>query len=171
MYGVVYTIWLKRRTALNIVIGGLAGSFAVLAGAAAVNPDLAPAPLILALVLFLWTPPHFWSLAWVYRDDYARAGVPMLPVVASESATARLILVHTALLVLLSLVPLRYGMGWLYLLGAIAGGAYFLSTSVRLWLAPGRANARANFRASLVQLTLLLVMAIADAGLVDGGAA
>jgi protoheme IX farnesyltransferase len=170
-YGVVYTVWLKRRTALNIVIGGLAGSFAVLAGAAAVSPSLAPAPLILALVLFLWTPPHFWSLAWVYRDDYARAGVPMLPVVASEVATARLILAHTALLVGLSLLPALYGMGWLYLLGAAAGGAYFLCTSVRLWLAPGRLNARANFRASLAQLALLLVTAIADAWLIAGGAA
>jgi protoheme IX farnesyltransferase len=169
-YGVVYTVWLKRRTALNIVIGGLAGSFAVLAGAAAVDPDLAPSPLILALVLFLWTPPHFWSLAWVYRDDYAQAGVPMLPVVASEATTARLIFAHTALLVLLSLVPVLFGMGWLYLLGAATGGAYFLTTSARLWRAPGRLAARANFRASLAQLSLLLVAAMADAALAGAGA-
>jgi protoheme IX farnesyltransferase len=171
VYGVVYTIWLKRRTAFNIVIGGLAGSFAVLAGAAAVSPTLAAAPLILALVLFLWTPPHFWSLAWVYREDYARAGVPMLPLVASEAATARWILAHTVALVGLSLLPVLFGMGWLYLLGAAAGGAYFLHTSVRLWRAPGRVNARANFRASLAQLSLLLAAAVADAGLRAGGAA
>ena len=78
-YGVVYTIWLKRRTWTNIVIGGLAGSFAVLAGAAGANPQLGPSALVLAVVLFLWTPPHFWSLAMLARDDYAKANVPMLP--------------------------------------------------------------------------------------------
>ena len=87
-YGVVYTVWLKRRTALNIVVGGLAGSFAVLAGAAAVTPSLGAVPLLLALVLFLWTPPHFWCLAIAYRDDYAAAGVPMLPVVARISCAS-----------------------------------------------------------------------------------
>ncbi|UCH52714.1 MAG: protoheme IX farnesyltransferase [Pseudomonadota bacterium] len=162
-YGVVYTVWLKRRTSLNIVIGGLAGSFAVLAGAAAVNPSIATAPLILAVVLFLWTPPHFWSLAWVYRDDYAQAGVPMLPVVASEATTARIIFAHTLLLVTLSLLPAAFGMGWIYLLGAASGGAYFLVMSWRLLRAPSRAAAGANFRASLVQLSLLLLAAILDA--------
>ena len=83
-YGVVYTVWLKRRSAWNIVIGGLAGSFAVLAGAAAVDPTPQFVPVLLALVLFLWTPPHFWSLAAAKGDDYARAGVPMLPVTASQ---------------------------------------------------------------------------------------
>ena len=78
-YGVVYTVWLKRRTWLNIVIGGLSGSFAVLAGAAAMGATLSPAPIILAVVLFLWTPPHFWALAFACKKDYAAAGVPMLP--------------------------------------------------------------------------------------------
>ncbi len=80
VYAVVYTVWLKRRTWWNIVIGGLAGSFAVLAGAAAVDPALSPQAWLLTIVLFLWTPPHFWSLAIAFRDDYAAAGVPMLPV-------------------------------------------------------------------------------------------
>src|SRR6266516_1879932 len=92
-YGVVYTVWLKRRTWLNIVIGGLAGSFAVLAGAAAVTPDrLEGAPLWLAIVLFLWTPPHFWSLAIAYRSDYEAARVPMLPTVVGDAKAARAIL-------------------------------------------------------------------------------
>jgi len=89
-YGVVYTVWLKRRTWLNIVIGGLAGSFAVMAGAAAVAPGaLDTAPLWLAIVLFLWTPPHFWSLAIACRADYQAAGVPMLPAVVGDARAAR----------------------------------------------------------------------------------
>src|SRR5215831_6782561 len=111
-YGVVYTVWLKRRTWWNIVIGGLAGSFAVLAGAAAVTPDaIAPLPLALAVVLFLWTPPHFWSLAIAYREDYAAAKVPMLPVVVGDSRAARAVLLSAAMLVGASLVPGLLGMG------------------------------------------------------------
>jgi protoheme IX farnesyltransferase len=112
-YGVVYTVWLKRRTWMNIVVGGLAGSFAVLAGAAAISPEaaLAPLPLAFAWILFLWTPPHFWSLATACREDYERAGVPMLPVVAGEAVAARAVYAGTALLVTSSLVPLALGMG------------------------------------------------------------
>ena len=164
-YGVVYTLWLKRRTWLNIVIGGLAGSFAVLAGAAAVDPDLAPAPVILAVVLFLWTPPHFWSLAFAFGEDYRRAGVPMLPVVVGERIAARVILAHTVVLVAVSLLPLFFGMGWLYLAGAVAGGAVFLRGSLRLVRDPGRARAMANFHASLAQLGLLLLGTLADTAL------
>ncbi len=163
VYGVVYTVWLKRRTWLNIVLGGLAGSFAVLAGAAAVDPGLAPAPVILAVVLFLWTPPHFWSLAMVYQKDYAAAGVPMLPVVAGSRTAARVILAHTALLVGLSLLPTAFGLGWIYLAGAASGGAYFLLTSVRLAAEPTAKAAMVNFRASLAQLSLLLAGAMLDA--------
>lgn len=166
VYGVIYTVWLKRRTWLNIVIGGLAGSFAVLAGAAAVDPALAPAPLVLAVVLFLWTPPHFWSLAFAYREDYAAAGVPMLPVVMGEAAAARIILAHTAALVAVSLVPVGFGLGWIYLAGALAGGLWFLAASLRLARAPGRQTAMANFRASLGQLGLLLGAAMLDAWLI-----
>ncbi len=164
-YGVVYTVWLKRRTWLNIVVGGLAGSFAVLAGAAAVDPALAPAPVLLAVVLFLWTPPHFWSLAFAYRDDYASAGVPMLPVVMSEAAAAWIILGHTVTLVALSLLPAAFGLGWIYLLGAASGGAFFVITSLRLVARPGRKRAMTNFFASLVQLCLLLAAAMLDAWL------
>jgi protoheme IX farnesyltransferase len=165
VYGVVYTVWLKRRTWMNIVVGGLAGSFAVLAGAAAVDPGLAPAPIILAVVLFLWTPPHFWSLAFKYKDDYAAAGVPMLPVVVSEKAAANIILGHTVLLVALSLTPVMFGLGWIYLLGAATGGGLFIWTSVKLARNPSPETAISNFHASLLQLCLLLIAAILDAWL------
>ncbi len=166
IYGVVYTVWLKRRTWLNIVIGGLAGSFAVLAGAAAVAPDrLDGAPLWLAIVLFLWTPPHFWSLAIAYRKDYEATGVPMLPVVVGDAKAAQAIFASAALLVLASMVPAWYGLGWLYLVAAISGGAFFLMKSAALVLDPCRRTAMANFRASLVQLSVLLAAAIADATL------
>lgn len=166
VYGVVYTVWLKRRTWLNIVIGGLAGSFAILAGAAAVDPGLAPAPVILAVVLFLWTPPHFWSLAFKYREEYAAAGVPMLPVVVRDATAAWIILGHTVLLVALSLLPVMYGLGWIYLTGAVLGGARFLWTSIGLVSDPSPGAAMVNFHASLVQLCLLLAGAILDAWLI-----
>ena len=121
-YGVVYTVWLKRRTWWNIVVGGLAGSFAVLAGAAAVSPLPNPDALALAVVLFLWTPPHFWSLAIACREDYAAAGVPMLPVVVGDARAARAILASAALLVAASLVPAFFGLGWIYFAFAAAGG-------------------------------------------------
>jgi protoheme IX farnesyltransferase len=157
VYGVVYTLWLKRRTWWNIVVGGLAGSFAVLAGAAAMDPALTPAGLALAVVLFLWTPPHFWSLATVLKDDYAAAGVPMLPVVVGEARCARAILFNTALLVAVSLVPAALGLGLAYLAFAALGGAVFLWRAWLLARAPGRANALRCFLASLVQLMLVLV--------------
>ncbi len=165
VYGVVYTVWLKTRTWLNIVLGGLAGSFAVLAGASAVDPNPAPAPLILAVVLFLWTPPHFWSLATVMHKDYAKAGVPMLPVVVGDALAAKIILGHTVALVLLSLLPAAYGLGWIYLAGAISGGAWFILASIKLVLRPGPLAAMANFKASLLQLGLLLLAAILDRAL------
>ncbi|MBI1887326.1 MAG: protoheme IX farnesyltransferase [Nitrosomonadales bacterium] len=156
-YAIVYTAWLKRRTWLNIVFGGLAGSFAVLAGAAAVDPAFGPLPGLLALVLFLWTPPHFWSLAIVIRDQYAAAGVPMLPVVKGDKKAARIILGHTILLVLVSLLPVFYGLGWIYLTGAMLGGAYFLVKSVQLLCNPTKQTAMANFVASLVQFSVLMI--------------
>lgn len=161
-YGVVYTVWLKRRTWLNIVIGGLSGSFAVLAGAAAVDATIPPAPLLLAVVLFLWTPPHFWSLAYVHREDYRLAGVPMLPVVVDERVAARVVLVHTLALTALSLLPVFYGLGWVYLACAAAGGGYFTTRSIAFARRPTVAAARANFHASLVQLGLLLAGAMLD---------
>jgi len=162
VYGIVYTLWLKQRSVWNIVIGGLAGSFAVLAGAAAITPDLAPASIILAVVLFLWTPPHFWSLAIAFHDDYAVARVPMLPVIVGDAAAARIILVHTIALVLLSLLPLAFGMGFIYSAGALAGGGLFILRSVALVRDPGVETAMSNFHASLVQLGVLLTAAIVD---------
>ena len=163
-YGVVYTVWLKRRTWWNIVIGGLAGSFAVLAGAAAVAPDaLGPLPLSLAVVLFLWTPPHFWSLAIAFRDDYAAAKVPMLPVVVGIPRAARAVFAGAVLVVAASLVPALLGMGIVYLAAAAGGGAYLIAKAAALARAPDRASALAAFHASLIQLTVLLVAAIADA--------
>ena len=164
-YGVVYTVWLKRRTWWNIVIGGLAGSFAVLAGAAAVSPVPGPEAIALAVVLFLWTPPHFWSLAIACRDDYAAAGVPMLPVVVGDARAARAIFAGATLLVAASLVPVAFGLGWIYLAAALSGGAWFLLKCRTLLERPDRETARASFRASLVQLSAVLIGAMLDAAL------
>jgi protoheme IX farnesyltransferase len=161
-YGVVYTVVLKRRTPWNIVLGGTAGSFAVLAGAAAVAPELTALPLAFALVLFLWTPPHFWSLAIACRDDYAAAGVPMLPVVIGSARAARVVLAGTVLLVAASLLPCFFGMGPWYLAGALAGGAAFLRTSLALARSPTRGNAMRNFHLSLLQLSMLLAASFVD---------
>lgn len=164
-YAIVYTVWLKRRTWLNIVIGGLSGSFAVLAGSAAATPALSPEALALALVLFLWTPPHFWSLAIAYREDYASAGVPMLPVVIGDASCARAIFWGTLALVIASLAPALFSLGWIYLCAALAGGGYLLWTSASLLLDPTRARAMTNFHASLVQLSVVLLGAMLDPGL------
>lgn len=164
-YGVVYTVWLKRRSVWNIVVGGLAGSFAVLAGAAAVDAHLQAVPAAVAIVLFLWTPPHFWSLAAAKGDDYARAGIPMLPIVVSPRAWTMAILAHAIALLAVSLVPLWFGAGWAYGAGAAAGGAYFVWYSARLCVAPSKANAMANFFASLIQLALLIAGALLDSAL------
>jgi protoheme IX farnesyltransferase len=161
-YGVVYTVWLKRRSVWNIVIGGLAGSFAVLAGAAAVDPMPQVVPTVLAIVLFLWTPPHFWSLAAAKGKDYAHAGVPMLPIVVPAHAWTLAILTHTVVLVAISLVPLWFGMGLAYGLGAGIGGAIFLWKSVSLYWRPTQNAAIANFLASLLQLTLLISGVLLD---------
>jgi protoheme IX farnesyltransferase len=161
-YGVVYTVWLKRRTSWNIVVGGLAGSFAVLAGAAAVDPSPQLVPLVLALVLFLWTPPHFWSLAAAKRDEYARAGFPMLPVRAPTRVWTTAILLHTVAMVTLSLVPLGHGMGLVYGLCAVAGGGFFVQRSWRLYRSPEPRTAMANFGASLAQLILLVFGVLLD---------
>ncbi len=165
VYGVVYTVWLKRRTWLNIVVGGLSGSFAVLAGAAAVDANLSAVPVCLAIVLFLWTPPHFWSLAMALREDYARAEVPMLPIVVGDVRAAKVILAHTVVLVVLSFMPFIYGLGLVYLALAVIGGWVFVEKSIALVRTPGPAAARANFKASLLQLSLILVGAMADSWL------
>jgi protoheme IX farnesyltransferase len=162
-YGVVYTIWLKRRTAWNIVIGGAAGSFAVLAGAAAVAPGIGWAPAILAVVLFLWTPPHFWALAAARQEDYRHAGIPMLPVQVPPRVWAPVIFAHTLALALLSLLPLWHGLGPAYGMLAGAGGAYFTWRAAQLWREPSPVRAIATFRASLLQFTLLAGGVVLDA--------
>jgi heme o synthase len=161
-YAVVYTVWLKRRSAWNIVVGGLAGSFAVLAGAAAVDPTPHALPLLLALVLFLWTPPHFWSLAIANSRDYEAAGVPMLPVVVGTQRAARIVFGSTFALVVVSLLPLAFGAGPVYAVGTGAGGLHFLNKSWQLAHAPSRATAMASFFASLIQLSAVLLAATVD---------
>jgi protoheme IX farnesyltransferase len=164
-YGVVYTLLLKRRSWTNIVFGGLAGSFAVLAGGAAVAPQLGTLVLLLALVLFLWTPSHFWSLAIANHADYAAAGVPMLPVVVGPEPAARVVHVNTIVLVAASLLPLAYGAGWAYGLMALAGGAHFLHKTHALQREPTRRNALRSFFASMLQLSVLLAGVAVDAAL------
>jgi len=162
-YAIVYTVWLKRRTWLNIVFGGLAGSWAVLAGATAVDPQVGAVPMILALVLFLWTPPHFWSLAIAYREDYAAAGIPMLPVVVGDKRAAKTIFASTLALVAASLLPLAFGLGAIYFAGAATGGFLFVQKAWRLVQNTNRETAMSCFHASLAQLTLVLTAAIIDA--------
>jgi protoheme IX farnesyltransferase len=165
VYAIVYTVWLKRRTWWNIVIGGLAGSFAVLAGAAAVTPGLSPEAILFAVILFLWTPPHFWSLAIAFQDDYREAGVPMLPVVKGDAYASRAILAHAVLLVALSWGLAAFRPGWIYLACAVVGGALFVREALRLVAAPSRQTAMRCFHSSLAQLSLLLVGAMLDAAI------
>ena len=162
-YGIVYTVWLKRRTWMNIVIGGLSGSFAILVGSAATGNTFAPAPLILSIVLFLWTPPHFWALAISFKDEYAKADIPMLPVVYGDKVTSQAIFWHTLVLVILSWALFFYGMSWIYLFFAVLGGGYFLYCSVLLLKEQTRALARKTFFSSIIHLGLLLLGAMFDA--------
>ncbi|MFW2438344.1 MAG: heme o synthase [Arenicellales bacterium] len=161
-YAIIYTVWLKRRTWMNIVIGGASGSFAVLAGAAAVDPVLSPVPVLLALVLFFWTPSHFWSLAIAKHQDYAKAGIPMLPVVIGDKSTAIVVMGNTLILVGISILPYYYGLNWIYLTGAVIGGGYFIYQNYKMILDPSPEVAMKSFFASLVQLVLLLVGALLD---------
>ncbi len=155
-YGVVYTVWLKRRTAWNIVVGGLSGSFAVLAGAAVVDPTPRPLPVALAMILFLWTPPHFWSLALARRDDYVAAGVPMLPVLLPPFASARVILAHAVVLVAVSFVPVIFGLGPVYFMSAAVGGAVLIALCLRMVADPTSRRAMGAFLGSLVQLLFVI---------------
>lgn len=161
-YAIVYTVWLKRRSWTNIVIGGASGSFAVLAGAAAVDPNLGPVPIQLALVLFLWTPSHFWSLAIAKNKDYARTGVPMLPVIIGKRRCAEVVMLNTLMLVGISILPFFYGMSWIYLACAAGGGGYFIYHNYLMIRDPAPRVAMKSFFASLLQLVLLLVGAVLD---------
>jgi len=161
-YAIVYTVWLKRRSWTNIVIGGASGSFAVLAGAAAVDPAIGPVAIMLALVLFLWTPSHFWSLAIAKSKDYERTGIPMLPVVIGNRRCAQVVLVNTLMLVAISILPFFYGMSWIYLAAAAGGGGYFIYHNILMLRDPSPRVAMKSFFASLLQLVLLLVGAVTD---------
>ena len=151
-YAIVYTVWLKRRSWTNIVIGGASGSFAVLAGAAAVDTSIGPIAIMLALVLFLWTPSHFWSLAIAKSKDYQRTGIPMLPVIIGNQRCAQVVLVNTLMLVAISMLPFFYGMGWIYLICAAAGGGFFIYHNILMVRDPSPRVAMKSFFASLLQL-------------------
>ncbi|MCP4333719.1 MAG: protoheme IX farnesyltransferase [Gammaproteobacteria bacterium] len=161
-YAIVYTVWLKRRSWTNIVIGGASGSFAVLAGAAAVDPGIGPIAIMLALVLFLWTPSHFWSLAIAKSKDYQRTGIPMLPVIIGNHRCAQVVLINTLMLVAISVMPFFYGMGWIYLAAAVGGGGFFIYHNILMVLDPSPRVAMKSFFASLAQLVLLLIGAVVD---------
>ena len=126
-YVLVYTVWLKRRTAQNIVIGGAAGAFPPLIGWAAVTGDVTMLPILLFAIIFLWTPPHFWALSLFVRSDYANAGVPMLPVVAGIESTRRQILLYTLPMIAAAIAPWAMGLaGWVYGAASVALNAIFL---------------------------------------------
>ena len=161
-YAVVYTVWLKRRSWTNIVIGGASGSFAVLAGAAAVDTGIGPIAIMLALVLFLWTPSHFWSLAIAKSKDYQKTGIPMLPVIIGNRRCAQVVLINTLMLVAISIMPFFYGMGWIYLVSAAAGGGFFIYQNILMVRDPSPRVAMKSFFASLAQLVLLLIGAVVD---------
>lgn len=161
-YVVVYTMWLKRITPLNIVIGGAAGAVPPLVGWAAVTHAIGGPALGLFALIFLWTPPHFWSLALMTETDYAKANIPMLPNVSGEERTKREIIYYSLLLVIASLVlyPLHV-MGALYLAGAAVLGAIFILDALRTWLGP-RTCARGLFRYSLLYLALMCAVMVID---------
>ncbi|HET6964251.1 MAG TPA: heme o synthase [Acidimicrobiales bacterium] len=162
-YVFVYTLWLKRTSRQNIVIGGAAGAVPVLVGWAAVRDTVGWAPVVLFLLMFLWTPPHFWALAIRYRDDYKSVDVPMMPVVASFKRTSAQILIYTALVAAVSLVfAWTAGMGPLYWASAAVLGGVFLAYSWRLWREPDEARAMKLFHWSITYVTLLFVAMAAD---------
>jgi protoheme IX farnesyltransferase len=163
IYLVVYTAWLKPRTPLNIVVGGAAGSAAVLSGSAAAGNWHDTGALLLALLVFLWTPTHFWSLAITYRQDYVRGKFPMLPVQISPRASAGWVLLHTGGTALAALaLATQPALGWLYL-GTIAlATLYLMIRSVQLVAAPSEERARALFLASNLYLATVLLMACVD---------
>ena len=164
-YVFVYTIWLKRRTPHNIVIGGAAGAFPPMIGWAAVTGAVSVESIALFLIIFMWTPPHFWALALYRQGDYAKAGVPMLPVVAGKEETRRQILIYTALLVPLSLAPVALGMaGVIYGTVAAAMGGTFLWLALRVRRARDDASARRMFGFSILYLFALFAALIAEHG-------
>ncbi len=165
-YIFVYTMWLKRRTPHNIVIGGAAGALPPMIGWAAVSGDVSMAGLLLFAIIFIWTPPHFWALALFRSDDYARAGVPMLPVVAGAASTKRHILGYSAVLFPLALAPWFLGFaGVLYGAGAGLLGAIFLGCALRVMSDETPLAARRMFGFSILYLFLIFALLVADKAL------
>ncbi len=164
-YVFVYTLWLKRRTPHNIVIGGAAGALPPVVGWAAVTGEVGLLPLLIFLVIFLWTPPHFWALALYRTADYAQVGVPMLPVVAGAVVTRRQILAYTAVLIAASLAPFALGLtGAVYGLAAAALGAWYARHVWRLWSDPHERHAMRAFKVSIAYLFGILVALMVDHG-------
>jgi protoheme IX farnesyltransferase len=172
-YAVVYTMWLKRSTPQNIVIGGAAGAFPAMVGWAAVTGGVSVESFILFLIVFLWTPPHFWALALYKQSDYGAAGVPMMPNVAGERSTIWQIFGYTILLVAASLAPTFFGFGHaVYTAVAVLTGATFLYLALRLVLTDGvamRKAARSLFAYSLSYLFIVFFALLVDTVLVRHG--
>lgn len=162
-YAIVYTVLLKPATPMNIVIGGAAGAMPPLLGWTAITGQVAPEALALFLIIFAWTPPHFWPLACYRREDYAKAGLPMLPVTHGVAYTCRHSLFYVILLAGISLLPFALGLGgWLYLATALALDAVFVQRTWRLWRDYSDAQARRTFRFSILYLTVLFAALLAD---------
>ena len=162
-YGLIYTLYLKRATPQNIVIGGLFGAAPPLFGWTAVTNSIEPGALLLVLIIFTWTPPHFWALALERKEEYAKADVPMLPVTHGEEHTRLQILFYTLMLVVVTAMPYAIGMsGLLYLSGALLLGGGFIYWAVVLLRNKRQGAAMATFRYSIIYLGLLFVVMLAD---------
>jgi len=168
-YVFIYTMWLKRRTPQNIVIGGAAGAFPPLIGWAAVTGDLAWGAIALFAIIFFWTPPHFWALSLYKADEYAAAGIPMLPVVAGKCETKRQMLLYTLVLWPVTAAPWLLGIaGWRYAAGAGALSLLFTVSAIRVWRDDTDRNARQMFAFSLAYLALIFALLLADSGIGGG---
>ncbi|HKW37560.1 MAG TPA: heme o synthase [Burkholderiales bacterium] len=162
-YAVIYTVLLKPATPQNIVIGGASGAMPPVLGWAAVTGDVAPEALLLFLIIFAWTPPHFWALALYRTEDFARAGLPMLPVTHGQRFTRLYVLLYTLILFASALLPFAYGMsGWIYLAAALALSAVFVAYAVGLYVRYTDALARRTFRYSIAYLALLFAALLVD---------
>ena len=162
-YAVIYTVVLKPMTPQNIVIGGASGAMPPLLGWAALRNDVGPEALALVLIIFLWTPPHFWALALYRVEDYRRSGLPMLPVTHGSDFTRLNVLLYTLVLFAATLLPFIIGMsGWLYLASAVVLGVWFIAYGWMLWRNYSDALARKTFRFSIWHLSLLFAALLVD---------
>jgi heme o synthase len=162
-YAVIYTLVLKPMTPQNIVIGGASGAMPPVLGWAAMRNDVGPEALMLCLIIFLWTPPHFWALALYRAEDYRKSGLPMLPITHGAEFTRLQVLLYTLVLFAATLLPFVYGMsGWLYLAGAVALGLVFIAYALQLWRDYSDALARRTFRYSILYLSLLFSALLLD---------